>query len=292
MKRLLAILCAAGLLCLGLAVVDADEAKGPRPINLEKLNSDKDEDDPFLSSNTVLYYSSNAAGKSDIYVTRRSGASTAWPAGKVLEDVRTKVNDRSVYLTPEGAFPQYLFYATQTDKEINNFDIYVAVRQFAGKDFTSPTPINTIDTAADEMYPWLTAGGRQLYFSRKTKDGWRLFVTSRDRTTGAAGFGEPKEVDLPADFHHATLTADGKTMYLQGPLDKGRWGLFRSTAAGKGWSKPEPLDELNNEEGPTGDRSPSLSRDGSLLYFASDRPGGKGRLDLWYVPTAQLAKKK
>src|SRR5262249_38448955 len=171
--------------------------------------------------------------------------------------------------------------------------IYVAVRQFAGKDFTLPTPILPIATKDDKMHPWLAAGGKQLYFSRKTKDGWRVFVTSRTQTTGTAGFGEPKEVDLPADFHHATLTPDGKTMYLQGPLEKGRWGLFRSTATGKeGWSKPEPLDDLNNEEGPTGDRSPSLSRDGSLLYFASDRPGGKGGLDLWYAPTAQLTKKK
>jgi hypothetical protein len=297
MKRLLAILCGASLLGLGLAVVNAAETKadtkGPRPINLEKLNTKADEDDPFLSSNTVLYYSSNAGGKFDIYASRRNGSSAAWPAGKVLEDVQTKVNDRSVCLTPEGAYPQYLFFATQKDKEINNFDIYVAVRQFAGKDFTSPTPINPIATADDEMHPWLASGGKQLYFSRKTKEGWRVFVTSRTQATGAAGFGEPKQIDLPADFHHATLTPDGKTMYLQGPLEKGRWGLFRSTAMVKGgWSKPEPLDELNNEEGPTGDRSPSLSRDGTLLYFASDRPGGKGGLDLWYVPTAQLAKKK
>jgi Tol biopolymer transport system component len=51
------------------------------------------------------------------------------------------------------------------------------------------------------------------------------------------------------------------------------------------------LTELNNAEGPTGDRSPSLSRDGGMLYFTSDRPEGKGGQDIWVVPTAQLKKK-
>jgi hypothetical protein len=65
-----------------------------------------------------------------------------------------------------------------------------------------------------------------------------------------------------------------------------------STKTAKGWSSPEPLDLLNHPEAPTGDRSPCLSRDGTMLYFASDRPEGKGGLDLWVIPTAQLVKKK
>jgi hypothetical protein len=81
-------------------------------------------------------------------------------------------------------------------------------------------------------------------------------------------------------------------MYLQGPLENKRWGLFTSTRTTKGWSKPEPLDAVNDPEGKTGDRSPNLSRDGRLLYFVSDRPGGKGGLDVWAIQTAMLGKKK
>ena len=80
-------------------------------------------------------------------------------------------------------------------------------------------------------------------------------------------------------------------MYLQGPLDKGRWGLFVSAKMGKGWSKPEALEKLNHVEGKSGDGSPNLTRDGKILYFASDRPGGKGGLDLWGIQTAMLLKK-
>src|SRR5262249_46372843 len=170
-------------------------------------------------------------------------------------------------------------------------DIYVAVRQSRDAVFTSPTPINTISSQADELHPWLSATGKELYFSRKTKEGWKVFVATRKEATGAAGFGEPKLVDLPPDFHHVTLTPDGRTMFLQGPLEKDRWGLFRATRAGNGWSKPEPLDDLNDADGKTGDRSPCLSRDGFWLYFASDRPGGKGGLDLYVVKVSDLKRK-
>jgi hypothetical protein len=179
------------------------------------------------------------------------------------------------------------------NKELKNYDIYVSARTGPQKPFMEAAPLNTVDTEADERDPWLTSDGRVLYFSRKTKEGWRVFSVTRKQVTGGQGFGEAKMIDaLPPDFHHATVTPDGKTMYLQGPLDKGRTGLFVSTWTKDSWGKPAALELLNNPDGPIGDRSPSLSRDGSLLYFASDRPGGKGGLDLYVIPTAQLGLKK
>jgi hypothetical protein len=282
------------LIVLALPADPKDEPAPLKPINLA-VNTKADEDDPHVSSNGLsLYYASNAKGKFDLMASHRTNANQKWGPGKLLEDyVQTEVDDRSVFITPEGRYPQYLYYATKTDKKIDNFDLFVAVKQGPGKAFSAPVGIDAVDTPEDEMHPWLTPDGRQLYFSRKTKEGWRVFVTSRKAATGAKGFGEPILLkELPPDFHHATLTPDGKTMYLQGPLDKGRWGLFVSTRTDGEWSKPEALDLLNHPEAPTGDRSPCLSRDGSLLYFASDRPGGKGGLDLWAIPTAPLHKKK
>src|SRR5262249_19180100 len=152
------------------------------------------------------------------------------------------------------------------DKKIDNFDLYVAVKQGPRAAFTAPTPINPVCTDADELHPWLTADGKHLYFSRKTKAGWRVFVAGRAAATGAAGFGAPKMLaELPPDFHHATLTPDGSTMYLQGLLESGRWGLFRSVRKGAGWGQPVALEEMNHPGGDVGDKSPCLSRDGTLL---------------------------
>jgi hypothetical protein len=258
------------------------------------VNTAADEDDPHLSSSGLtLFYTSTAKKKSDIMKSVRREKAQAWPAGKPVDDyVSTEADDRSAFATADGRFPQFLYFATKKDKKGDNFDIYVAVRQGAASAYSAPTPLQTVCTEEDELHPWLTGDGKALYFSRKTKDGWRVYVARRKEATGAAGFGEPELVkELPAGFHHATLTPDGKTMYLQGPLEKERWGLFRSVRGADGWGKPGALDELNNADGPTGDRSPGLSRDGSMLYFASDRPGGKGGLDLYVVATADLKKK-
>ena len=292
MSRTLVALFAASIF-ISPAAGQSNTRKPIKAINLDKLNTANDEDDPHLgSSGLTLYYSSNANKKIDILLSQRANQNLAWPPGKVMGDyIQSEADDRPGFVTVESRFPQYFYFATRKDKETKNFDIYVAVRQDRTAVFTSPTPLNTISSAADELHPWLSASGKELYFSRKTKEGWRVMLATRKEATGAAGFGDPKLLDLPADFHHATLTPDGRTMYLQGPLEKERWGLFRSTRTAKGWSEPEPLDELNNLDAKTGDRSPCLTRDGIWLYFSSDRPGGKGGLDLWMARVSDLKRK-
>ncbi len=272
-----------------------EEPKALTPTNLP-VNTEADEDDPQVAPNGLtLFYAANAQKKWDIMVARRPAANQKWNAGEMLDEanIRTEVHDRPGFLTGRNAEGYELFFfATKTNKESKNYDIYVAQRTAPQKPFLQAAPLNTVDTEADELNPWLTADLHTLYFSRKTKEGWRVFYVTRKQVTGSQGFGEAKMIDLPADFHHATLTPDGKTMYLQGPLDKDRTGLFVSTYGKDGWSKPEPLEMLNNADGPRGDMSPSLSRDGSLLYFASDRPGGKGGLDLYVIQTTQLKMKR
>lgn len=271
----------------------ADAASGPRlvkPVNLA-VNTKADEDDPFLSSSGLsLWYSCNESGKFDIMMAQRRNVRATWGKGEAPDSyVQSPVDDRCGCLTRDGVYPQYLYFATLKDKDAKNFDLYVAVKQDNGKAFTEPTPVQAANSDADEMHPWLSADAKQLFFSRKSKEGWRLFVCKRTQTDGAQGFEKPVLIEeLPPDFHHSTLTRDGNTMYLQGPLDGGRTGLFVTTKSARGWSKPEALTILNHPEAPQGDRSPALSGDGNFLYFASDRPGGKGGFDLWAIQTADL----
>ncbi len=144
-----------------------------------------------------------------------------------------------------------------------------------------------INEKTDETHPWITPAGKEFYFSRKTEDGWKLFIANGPMP---GPIGKERPVGFPAGFHNATLSKNALTMYLQGPVENDRWGLFRSRRAkvGAEWSKPEPLTMLNSSEGKRGDITPSLSPDGARLYFASDRPGGKGGMDIWYVLTSQL----
>jgi hypothetical protein len=270
----------------------ADTSAALKPFNVP-FNTADDEDEPHVADNGLtIYYTSTKERKDEICVTERRRATLDWPGkGRILEDyVSSKGDDRSVFATG-GRYPHFLYFASKRDEKNKNFDLFVAVKHEPGKAWAAPTPVMNVNTEADELHPWITPDGKSLYFSRKTPEGWRIFVSQRTSSSGPGGWQEPDQLDLPANFHHATLTPNGKTMYLQGPMEKFRWGLFVSTKTGKEWSKPKEVAGLNSTLSRVGDCSPNLTRDGRYLYFASDRPGGKGGLDIWGIETKMLGKK-
>lgn len=55
--------------------------------------------------------------------------------------------------------------------------------------------------------------------------------------------------------------------------------IFLSIKSKGKWSDPKPLSEVNS---PTYESYPFISKDGNLLIFSSDRPGGVGGIDLYY----------
>jgi hypothetical protein len=287
MKRCLAIAVVTGLLAVSLPTSEAGDDELLKPVNLGAVNTKADEDDPFVTLDGLsLFYASNTTGTFDLMRAQRQSTLGKWKAGRPIDDVNTKeADERSPFLTRDRRF----FFGTnkvpdEKLKDLKNFDLY---ERSGGRE---PTPLLKVDTVEDELFPWVTATGKEFYFSRKGREGWRQYV-AKGPYYGAIGEGTLIEA-LPLDFHHATLTPDALTMYVQGPLEKGRWGLFRTTRkkVGGEWAKPEPLSGLSHPAGERGDMSPCVS--GTTLYFASDRPGGQGGLDLWSIPIAQLKKKK
>lgn len=282
------------MLALALAVpalfAAQEDDKPAKPTNLS-VNTADDEDEPHIGdSGLTLYIGHVEKGMDTVRVSRRKQGTQPWPTKThpIDDYVSNKGELRGVYAT-QGRYPHYLYFAAK-DMEGKNFDLFVAIKHGPDKVWSAPTPVMNVNTAQDEAHPWLSYDGRTLYFSRKSKEGWKVYASTRSGSAGPGGWGEPKALGLSAGYHHATLTPDGKTMYLQGPLDKSRSGIFVATLNGKEWSKPEEMEALK-DEGRIGDRSPNLSRDGRFLYFASDRPGGKGGLDLWVIELAKLKKK-
>jgi hypothetical protein len=272
------------------------------PTNLKSLNTPADEDDACLCVTRKgkfrqLFYVSTASGKPALMVADLSDRGD-WLPGTPFDGPDPEVENRSPCLSADGHdlyFAAKLPFKGPANEASSpaNFDIVHSVKLETSRQFTAPTPVLAVSTEADEMHPWLTADGKELYFSRNSKEGWRIFVARRN--TGSGPFEKPTLIkEIPAGFCHATLTRDGKTMILQGPLANNRWGLFRSKLVRKEqaseWSAPEELTNLNStpEEAMIGDVSPSLSRDDLKLYFVSDRKGGKGGKDLWVINAPAL----
>ena len=76
------------------------------------------------------------------------------------------------------------------------------------------------------------------------------------------------------------LSVDGQTLFIYKSENNNMGDIYVSQLEGKNWSKPAPLkgdvNKKNSWEG-----SASLSANGKILYFSSDREGGFGGRDLY-----------
>ncbi|MCX7937507.1 MAG: OmpA family protein [Chlorobi bacterium] len=138
------------------------------------------------------------------------------------------------------------------------------------------------NSSADDFSPAITHNGATVYFTSDRSGEQRLYM-SRSR----GGQLQPPErirtIGNASQIGCAALTPDGQTMifaaYQHEAGSVGRTDLYTSKRSegywGKGTNLPLPP---NSSEW---DSQPALSSDGQTLYFASDRPGGKGGTDLY-----------
>lgn len=161
-----------------------------------------------------------------------------------------------------------------------------------------PHTLSAISTKRNEMLPFITHDGNRCYFLRQVatkKDktsfytktmeetNWRLFCSDRNDTAFSRGTELPPPFNQGAPEGGVTLTADGHTLYYSRIVNTGGYAnsdIFFTTLDDGKWG---PLQ--NAGPNVNGDRSwesqPSITPDGSTLYFASNRKGGYGGTDIW-----------
>lgn len=272
----------------------------PKVLNMERLNTPANEDDPCPCPDAQQFlYTSDKSGKSEFHIASRKSPTDPLQPDRLLDELSTEGDVRGPFLTAKSRDGwEYLFFATQYHTEVSNknLDLYRVgrfnpKRPFQG--YSAAAPMQALCTTSDEAYPWLSPDGKEMYFSRKTKDGWRLF---RAISKQPLAFDMTEEVPLPAGYYHACLNRATTVMILQGPAGTAsdRHSLYFCTrrTVQQPWREPKPITALGCDEGKLGIRSPALSFDGKYLYFASDRPGGKGGLDLYVVAVSELEELK
>ena len=82
----------------------------------------------------------------------------------------------------------------------------------------------------------------------------------------------------------AAVSADGNHLYFsQWKKENGQTAssIYHAVKQGSGWSEPTLLSSVNTNGYNT--KQPFCSTDGKYLFFASDRPGGSGKFDIWYA---------
>ena len=87
------------------------------------------------------------------------------------------------------------------------------------------------------------------------------------------------EVNATGDFIDQTvISSDGARMVYASDVDGNNSNLFLRLWDGANWGDPRPMRAINSKFHET---SPTLTGDGNLLLFTSNRPGGQGGEDVW-----------
>ncbi len=164
-------------------------------------------------------------------------------------------------------------------------------------------PINlgkNINSEFNEYLPAITADEQTFIYTRLIPSGKRSFEGTLEMQEDfyissqikgvfqkSENFGEP--LNTFSNEGAQSISADGTMLfftsceYERGKSAHGKsfgsCDIFVSHKTGSRWSKPENLGVQINTK--YWESQPSFSADGKTLYFASNRPGGKGKIDIW-----------
>lgn len=134
-----------------------------------------------------------------------------------------------------------------------------------------------------EYFPSLSVDGKHMIFTRRVERRQEDFFQSELLPDGKWGPAVPlRGINTDLNEGAQTITADGNYLVFTGCGRADGFGscdLYVSERIGDAWSKAKNLGPTLNSR--ASESQPSLSRDGRLLFFASNREGGVGNDDIY-----------
>lgn len=231
----------------------------------------------------MLFFASDRAGNLDVWVAHRR------PDGSWGDPERLPINTGAAEFCPTALPGGGLMFVSNRADGLNcgvgTTDIY-QTQWHPVQGWSEPTHLGcTVNSSANEFSPsYVPAGGgmlffssdrnvgkHQLYVSQQAQGAWQSPTVIAELNYAGANTARP---NVSVDGRLIVFDSDRPTGY--GSFDI--WYSTRSTPNGE-WSAPRNAgSEVNSGAGET---RGSLSRDGQLLYFGSNRGGFQGNSDLF-----------
>ncbi|RKZ34099.1 hypothetical protein DRQ33_02900 [bacterium] len=155
------------------------------------------------------------------------------------------------------------------------------------QEITAPTNISELNSNHSDFTPFIMPDGRTIYFSSSRaggKGGEDIYFS----TIQHGYWSKPQNLYEPINTKYnegaICLSPDGDEIYITicgRPDSYGGCDLYISKKQGEFWNEPRNLGKKVNST--WWDGHPCLSPTGDTLYFASDRFGGFGGLDIYYT---------
>lgn len=147
-------------------------------------------------------------------------------------------------------------------------------------------PVNlgdAINSKYRDYFPSVTADGEKMIFSRNISDNEDFYIAEKKDNKWTIPVPLSNKINT-AKFNEGaqSISADGRYLFFTGcnrPDGLGRCDIYVSHKEGNSWGEPFNLGAPLNT--PYWESQPTISPDGSTLYFVSNRPGGLGGYDIW-----------
>lgn len=169
--------------------------------------------------------------------------------------------------------------------------------EFAISAVKNPVPYNpvnagdSINTTNDEYWPSITADGKTMMFTRENRIAARgdnnredfYLSTLVDGSYWSEAVNAGKPLNSMQNEGAQTISSDGSYMYFTAcdrPGGLGRCDIYFSARGETNWTDPQNLGMPVNSS--YWDSQPSISSNGRMLFFSSNRPNGFGGMDIWY----------
>jgi outer membrane protein OmpA-like peptidoglycan-associated protein len=165
----------------------------------------------------------------------------------------------------------------------------LASARFAREAILNHTPIikkslgDTVNALRMQYFPTISADERTLIFTGQNNQDENIYVSTRNQN---GQWNPPSElsgtINTTNNEGTCTISADGRTLVFTACNRFDGYGncdLYFSQKKDHQWTVPQNLGATVNSR--YWESQPSLSADGKVLYFSSERPGGLGQRDIW-----------
>ncbi|MCP5347181.1 MAG: hypothetical protein R3F41_14465 [Gammaproteobacteria bacterium] len=264
-----------------------------QPVNMGPVinSASRDAEPTFMPDGNTMYFNCfNRQGRtgSDICVSDRVGDS--WSEPRIVEAVSSEQYlEVEPLLSPDG---KQLYVMSDRPGGKGRTDIWVS--DWVDGDWTEPRnlegPFNSeysdhclyFGGENWEFAYWTSTrpggfGGNDIWMAERIDGQWQEAVNLGPNVNSAVS------------EHHSLPSPDGRSLYITTTRAEGFGGedIYVTTrdAAGN-WSQLVNLGEQVNSD--QHDRCPAFSPDLSTFFFDSERAGGYGNKDLWYIPYSSI----
>ncbi|MCX6153476.1 MAG: hypothetical protein NT007_04895 [Candidatus Kapabacteria bacterium] len=249
-----------------------------KPLSCDSLNTCENDFAPVWNNfEQQLYFNSEISGYSIFYISKLYDSLFSIPH-QVRGQLNKPKNNQSFISFLSDDFAVFsTFIQTARRPYLNLFKINKKKQAW-----TDPSPIQALENGSFNSHPTISPDGSLMIFvsDRNSKfSETDLWVSFRD---DKGNFSDPNSIDeLNSQGNEITpflLSKDTLFFASDGYEGAGGFDIFMSVNKDGLWQKPVPVKELNSEY----NESDFTLLPNRICIFASDRPGGKGKLDLFW----------